>query len=48
MKIIFKCCCVEKEMDYVEQTPENIIESDFQEWLKQAMRQPYIANWEYK
>lgn len=45
MKIIFKCCGITKEVYYVEQTPESVIESDFKTWCDKVM----IINsgWEY-
>jgi hypothetical protein len=44
MKIIFKCCGFEKTVYYVEQTPEKVIESDFQDWCKRII----IMNSEWK
>lgn len=45
MKIIFKCCGIEKEVYYVEQTPIELIEQDLKEWCNKLVT--INSKWEY-
>lgn len=45
MKIIFKCFDFTKEVYYVEQTPEELIQKDFEEWCNRIIK--LNTSWEY-
>lgn len=44
MKIKFKFCCYEKIVEYVEQTPKEMIDDDFNKWIDKIVKD---AKWEY-
>ena len=46
-RIVFKFYDIKEEREYVDQTPDESIQEDFETWLKKVSKNPVFVRWDY-